>query len=87
MNGLITIIYFEIGAIIGALISGVVSLLVASKQYDKSMALVEYKIEVLIEKQEKYNNVIERTAVIERDLKSCWNRYDELRDNIKEITK
>ena len=76
-----------IGAIIGALISGVVSLLVASKQYDKSMALVEYKIEVLIEKQEKYNNVIERTAVIERDLKSCWNRYDELRDNIKEITK
>ena len=76
-----------IGTIIGALISGVISLVISSKQYDKSMALVEYKIEELIKRQEKYNNVVERTAVIERDLKSCWNRYDELKKDMKEITK
>lgn len=76
-----------IGTIIAALITGAVSLLVSSRQYDKSMALVEYKIEELKKQVEKHNHIVERTAVIERDLKTAFNRIDENRKEIREVQK
>lgn len=74
-----------IATIIGALISGVVSLLVSSHQHDKAMALVEYRIGELEEKMDKHNNLVERTAVIERDLKTAFNRIDETKQEVKEL--
>lgn len=76
-----------IATIIGALISGAVSLLVSSKQYDKSMVLVEYQIAELKRTVEKHNHLVERTAIVERDLKTCFNRYDEIRAELKEVKK
>lgn len=74
-----------IATIIGALISGVVSLLVSTHQHDKAMALVEYRIGELEEKMDKHNNLVERTAVIERDLKTAFNRIDETKQEVKEL--
>ena len=76
-----------IGTIIGAVISGVFAVIVASKQFNKSMALVEYKIEELKKQVEKHNNVVERTVVLERDLKTAYNRIDEIRVELKEVGK
>lgn len=68
-----------IATVIGALISGVVSLLVSSKQHDKSMALVEYKIEELKKQVEKHNNLVERMVKVEESLKANWKQTDEIK--------
>lgn len=73
--------------IISALISGAVALLVSAFQMNKSMALVEYKIEELRKGVEKHNQLVERTAINERDIKTAFNRIDEIRQDIKEVTK
>lgn len=59
-----------IGTIVGALISGIVSLLVASRQHSKSMALIEYRLEQLEEKVDKHNNVVERLYKVEAQVNS-----------------
>lgn len=76
-----------IATIIGALISGIVSLVVSSHQHSKSMAVIEYRIQELEKKMDKHNNLIERMAIVERDLKTAFNRIDENREDIKEVKK
>lgn len=48
-----------------------------------STKLTNYRIEQLEKKVEKHNSVVERTAVIERDLKSIWHNIDEIREDVK----
>ena len=74
-----------IATIIGALISGVVSLLVSTHQHDKAMALVEYRLGELEEKVDKHNNLVERVTITERDLKTAFVRIDESRQEIKDL--
>lgn len=57
-----------IGTVIGAFISGAVSLAVASWQHNKSIALIEYRLEQLEEKVDKHNNVVERLYKIEAQI-------------------
>lgn len=74
-----------IGTVLGALISGAVSLIVSSHQHSKSMAVIEYRIQELEKKMDKHNNLIERMAIVERDLKTAFNRIDENREELKSI--
>ena len=62
----------------------VVQLIVSSKQQsaqdikvDAALAEVRKDIQRLEEKQDKHNNLIERTAVLERDVKTVFKRVDE----------
>ena len=48
-----------------------------------STKLTNYRIGQLEKKVEKHNSVVERTAVIERDLKSVWHSIDEIREEVK----
>ena len=48
-----------------------------------STKLTNYRIEQLEKKVEKHNSVVERTAVIERDLKSIRHNIDEIREEVK----
>ena len=57
-----------LGTMIGALISGAVSLAVASWQHNKSIALIEYRLAQLEEKVDKHNNVVERLYKVEAQL-------------------
>lgn len=63
-----------IGTIIGALISGVVSLLVASRQHSKSMALIEYRLSQLEEKVDKHNNIVERLYKVEAQVNTMGGK-------------
>ena len=60
-----TALITAIATIIGALISGIVSLIVSSHQHDKSMALIEYRLEQLENKVDKHNNLVERVYALE----------------------
>lgn len=74
-----------VATIISALMSGIVSLIVSSHQHSKSMAVIEYRIQELEKKMDKHNNLIERMAVVERDLKTAFVRIDENKAEIREV--
>lgn len=74
-----------IGTVTGALISGIVALIVSGHQHSKALALIDYRIGQLEEKQDKHNSMIERMYVVERDMKTAFNRVDELRSDLKEV--
>lgn len=46
---------------------------------NKTTALIAYRLQQLEEKVEKHNSVIERMAIVERDLKTAWKNIDELK--------
>ena len=52
---------------------------------NKTQALIGYRLDQLEAKVEKHNQVIERTAILERDLKTAFNRIDELKSDVKEL--
>lgn len=48
-----------------------------------STKLTNYRIEQLEKKVEKHNSVVERTAVIEDNLKSVWHTIDDIKEEVK----
>lgn len=72
-----------ISTVIGAIISGLVALAVSSKQHDKTMALVEYRLEQLEIKVDKHNNLVERMTLAEEKIKVANHRIDDLEEGNK----
>ena len=62
----------------GTLIGSIIGILMANR-------LSNYRIEALERKVDKHNCIIERTAILERDTKTIFNRIDELREDVKDI--
>lgn len=58
-----------ISTVIGAIISGIVALVVSGKQHDKTIALVEYRLNQLETKVDKHNNLVERMYEAEESIK------------------
>ena len=71
-----------LATIIGSLISGVVALIVSAFQNNKSMALVEYKIDELKRQVEKHNCLVERMVKVEQKSDTNFKKYDELKSEI-----
>ena len=65
-----------LSTVIGSVISGIVAVIVAGKQHDKTIALIEYRLKELEEKQDKHNNLIERLYVVETKLNLIGKRAD-----------
>ncbi len=49
-----------------------------------SNKMTTYRIEQLEKKVEKHNSVVERTAILEREVKSVWHNIDEIKDGMHE---
>lgn len=49
-----------------------------------STKLSNYRIEQLEKKVEKHNSVVERTALIESELKTVWHNIDEIKEELKD---
>ena len=62
----------------GTLVGSIVGILTANR-------LTNFRIEALEKKVDKHNCIIERTAILERDTKTLFSRYDELREDVKDI--
>mgnify|MGYP004628872333 CR=1 FL=1 len=56
-------------------------------QHDKTIGLIEYKLDELTKKVEKHNNVVERITVVENDLKTTYRLIDTLRSDINSVKK
>lgn len=48
-----------------------------------SARLTNYKIEELQKKVEKHNHLVERTTIVERDLKTAFRCIDEIKADLK----
>lgn len=68
-----------------AFITSGASLLVAIVSIIMNNRILGYKVDELKKQVEKHNNLIERTAVVERDLKTAFSRIDDIRDDITRI--
>ena len=66
--------------IIGAVITGVLSLIGVMKANNKTTALISYRIEQLEKKQDKHNNAIERLTRLE-------GRVTEAEHDIRDLKK
>lgn len=68
-----------------ALLSSGASLIVAGFSIFANNRVIAYKVDDLKAQVEKHNNLVERVAYVERDLKTAFNRIDEQREEIKEL--
>lgn len=62
-------------SLIGTLIGTFAGILTSTK-------LSNYRIEQLEKKVEKHNSVVERTALLERDMKTVWHEINELKEEV-----
>ena len=74
-----------VATVIAALLSAAAAIIVSAIQHRKSDALIEYKLGEVIKRQDKHNNLIERTyelekdvEVIKNDIKVANHRIDDL---------
>ena len=58
-----------VAQISGYVISGLVALVVASMQHNKTTALIEYRLKELEEKVDKHYNLVERMTAVETQIK------------------
>ena len=79
-----------------AFITGAVALLVCiinnfvqakatKEQHDRTIGLIEYRIDELTKKVEKHNNLIERMTIVERDLKTSFKMIDGIKEDIEDM--
>lgn len=82
--------------ITSALITGGVAILVCcisnifqsqaqKDQHDKTVALIEYRLEELTKKVEKHNNLVERFATLEQSVNTAWKRLDEIKTELEKL--
>ena len=49
------------------------------------MDFIKSSIDNLAKKQDKHNNVIERTFILERDMKTVYNSMAEIKANVRDV--
>lgn len=70
-----------VSALLGALASAVGVYVAVTNRLTRTETLIE----VLAEKVERHNNLVERMAIVEQDNRSQWARIDELRGHVDRL--
>lgn len=84
---MVTAIIAGASTVLGAIISGIVALVVSSKQHDKTIALVEYRLETLEKKVDKHNNLVERMYEAEESIRVAEERIKVANHRIDDLEK
>ena len=71
--------------ILSAVITAVVSAVSVYVSLNSRIAVIETKIDTLSKRVEKHNNMVERTYILERDMKTAFNQIEEIKRDIKEL--
>lgn len=71
-----------ISAVVVALISAVANVLISKSANDKLSALMEYRLKVLEEKQDRHNSVIERTYKLEYQMTEVQKDISEIKSEL-----
>ena len=65
-------------SVIGTLVGSFGGIIAANK-------LTNYRIEQLEKKVDKHNTIIERTYIVEKDMKTAFSYIEELKKNVKNL--
>lgn len=76
-----------IAALIAAAVAIVTNVITNAVTASKANALIMYRIDQLETKMDKHNNVIERMAVAEQDIKTAFRQLNEVKSELKEVEK
>lgn len=68
-----------IAAVITAAVTLAVCLITNHAQQEKTRALMEYQLKELSQRVEKHNNVIERTYLLEGQMRECQHDIKDLK--------
>ena len=71
-------IFIALLSLLGTALGSITGIITANR-------LTTYRLQQLEEKVNKHNNLIERMAIAERDIKSAHRRLDELHSEMEEI--
>lgn len=71
--------------ILSAVITAVVSAVSVYVSLNSRIAVIETKIDTLSKRVEKHNNMVERTYILERDVKTIFNQLSEIKSNIEKL--
>lgn len=83
MMALISPIVSAIVAVFGAYVATKRAAEERERKYADAIARLETKVDVLSERVEKHNNIIERTYKLETEVDNLYHRYDELHEDFK----
>ena len=84
---MVTAIIAGASTVLGAIISGVVALVVSGKQHDKTIALVEYRLTQLETKVDKHNNLVERMYEAEEQIRVSEERIKVVNHRLDDLEK
>ena len=76
-----------LATIASALISATGAVIVCTIQHNKTVALINYRMDALEKKQDKYNNVIERTYHLEQETAVCKEKISVANKRIADLEK
>ena len=71
--------------ILSAVITAVVSAVSVYVSLNSRIAVIETKIDTLSKRVEKHNNMVERTYILERDVKTIFNQLSEIKSDIEKL--
>ena len=68
-----------IAAVISGAVTLAVSLITNHAQQEKTRALMEYQLRELSQRVEKHNNLVERTYLLEGEMRECQHDIKDLK--------
>lgn len=71
--------------ILSAVITAVVSAVSVYVSLNSRIAVIETKIDTLSKRVEKHNNMVERTYILERDVKTIFNQLEDIKQDIHNL--
>lgn len=71
--------------ILSAVITAVVSAVSVYVSLNSRIAVIETKIDTLSKRVEKHNNMVERTYILERDMKTAFKQIEEIKRDIQAL--
>ncbi len=75
----------DISPYVGTIVTVIIAFLSFYGMMAARFSRMEEKVDNLTTQVEKHNNVVERTVVLERDMKTAFVRIDELKDQDEKI--
>lgn len=75
----------DISVLVGPVLSALCAFAGSWLAFSTRLTRVETKLETIEAKQDKHNDVIERTYKLESDQATAWKRHDELADRVEKI--
>lgn len=75
----------EVSTFVAPIVTVVIAVVSFYGMTSARLARIEQKVDDLADDVRRHNGVVERTGVVERDVTTCFHKYDDLHQEVKEL--